>query len=75
MPFWDEPQTAWFKIPYVEGIVAALEKAFEAKRGVDEASIKFASDFEDGKIWSEKWQPFWSDYFAKQSDNSSSKSV
>jgi glycosyltransferase involved in cell wall biosynthesis len=75
MPFWDEPQTAWFKIPYVEGIVAALEKAYEAERGVDETSIKFASDFEDGKVWAEKWQPFWSDYFAKQSNNSSTESV
>lgn len=73
MPFWDEPQTAWFKIPFVESIVSALENAYKAERGVDEVSIKFASNFEDGKVWQEKWQPFWSDYFAKQSDSSSSK--
>lgn len=73
MPFWDEPQTAWFKIPVVEGIVQALEKAFEAERGVDETSIKFASDFEDAKVWQEKWQPFWSDYFAKKSNDTSTK--
>lgn len=73
MPFWDEPQTAWFKIPIVDNIVSALELAYQAERGVDEISVKFASDFEDGKVWQEKWQPFWSDYFAKQSDSSSSK--
>lgn len=73
MPFWDEPQSAWYKIPYVESIVQALESAYEAERGIDQTSIDFASQFEDGKIWQEKWQPFWKDYFAKQSDGSSSK--
>jgi hypothetical protein len=64
MPFWDEPQTAWFKIPSVDSIVQALEQAHEAPRGTDEQSIEFASQFDEGKLWLEKWQPFWSDYFA-----------
>jgi glycosyltransferase involved in cell wall biosynthesis len=72
-PFWDEPQSAWWKIPAIDSIVAALEEAYKAPRGVDEASLKFADNFEDKKIWQEKWLPFWSDYFAKQSDNSSSE--
>jgi glycosyltransferase involved in cell wall biosynthesis len=75
MPFWDEPQIAWFKIPFVDSIVNALELAYQAERGVDKTSIEFASQFEDEKVWSEKWQPFWSDYFAKQSNNSSTESV
>jgi glycosyltransferase involved in cell wall biosynthesis len=73
MPFWDEPQIAWFKIPFVDSIVNALEFAYLAERGVDKTSIEFASQFEDEKVWNEKWQPFWSDYFAKQSDSPSSK--
>jgi glycosyltransferase involved in cell wall biosynthesis len=73
MPFWDEPQSAWYKIPYVESIVQALEKAYEAERGKDQVSIDFASQFENNKVWQEKWLPFWKDYFAKQSDSSSSK--
>jgi glycosyltransferase involved in cell wall biosynthesis len=75
VPFWDEPQVAWFKTPSVDGIVQALELAYEAERGVDQTSIDFASNFEDSKIWQEKWQPFWTDYFAKQSNNSSTESV
>lgn len=73
VPFWDEPQASWFKIPFVDGIVEALEKAYQAPRGSDETSIKFASDFEDQKVWKEKWQPFFGDYFAKQSNSSRSK--
>lgn len=72
-PFWDEPQTAWFKIPNPESVAKALELAYEAPRGTDEVSIEFASQFEDGKVWREKWQPFWKDYFASKSDSSSSK--
>jgi glycosyltransferase involved in cell wall biosynthesis len=75
MPFWDEPQVAWFKIPSIDGIVQALELAYQAERGVDQTSIDFASNFEDSKIWEEKWQPFWTDYFAKQSNDSSTESV
>ena len=73
LPFWDEPQTAWFKIPLVEGIVSALEKAYEADRGINQASVEFASQFDDAKVYAEKWHPFLRDYFANKSDNSSSK--
>ena len=73
MPFWDEPQSAWFKIPFIESIVAALELSYQAERGIDKESIEFANNFADEKIWTEKWQPFWSDYFAKQSNSSGSK--
>jgi glycosyltransferase involved in cell wall biosynthesis len=66
MPFWDEPQTAWFKIPYVDSIVKALELAYEAPRGVDQESIRFASQFDDSKIWNEKWLPFWTEYFKQK---------
>jgi len=64
VPFWDEPQIAWFKMPLVDSIVKALELAYEAPRGVDQESIDFAAQFDEAKIWREKWEPFFRDYFA-----------
>jgi len=64
MPFWDEAQTAWYKVPIVESIVEALEKAYESDRGVSQSSIEFASQFEDKKVYAEKWEPFLRNYFA-----------
>lgn len=74
-PSWDEPQSAWWKVPNIDGIVGALEAAYDSPRGVDDVSLQFANDFEDQKVWREKWQPFWSDYFAKKSDDTSTESV
>lgn len=73
VPFWDEPQTAWFKAPNPESVSAALELAFEADRGVSKASVEFAQQFDDQKIWAEKWHPFLKDYFDSKSNDSSSK--
>lgn len=73
IPFWDEPQISWYKIPLVDSIVLALEQAYLAERGTDQVSIDFAAQFDEQRIWDEKWQAFWVDYFAKQSDSSSSK--
>lgn len=72
IPFWDEPQTAWFKMPIAESITAALEKSYEAPRGISQTSIEFASQFDDSKVWAEKWYPFLKDYFDKQPNDSSS---
>jgi glycosyltransferase involved in cell wall biosynthesis len=75
IPFWDEPQISWYKIPLVDSIVLALEQAYQAERGTDLVSIEFAKEFDERTIWNSKWHSFWTDYFAKQSNNSSSKSV
>lgn len=64
VPFWDEPQTAWFKMPAPDSVAKALELAYQAPRGVDQESIKFAAQFDEAKIWREKWEPFFRDYFA-----------
>lgn len=64
VPFWDEPQTAWFKLPLVDSIVKALSLAYEAPRGPDQESIDFAAQFDEAKIWREKWEPFFRNYFA-----------
>lgn len=56
-PFWDEAQKSWFMIPSVPGIVKALEAAYEAPRGVSEASVEFAKQFDVEHVWENHWLP------------------
>lgn len=56
-PFWDEPQKSWFMVPSVPGIVKALEGAYEAPRGVSEASVEFAAQFDVETVWEKHWLP------------------
>jgi glycosyltransferase involved in cell wall biosynthesis len=56
--FWDEPQSSFFMIPSVNGIVAALDKAYNAERGTSQKAIDFASQFDVEKVWNERWMPF-----------------
>jgi glycosyltransferase involved in cell wall biosynthesis len=56
-PFWDEPQKSWFTIPSVPSIVKALEAAYEAPRGVSEASVEFAKQFDVETVWEKYWLP------------------
>lgn len=62
-PLWDETQGAMWQVPFISSIVEALRLAAEAPRGVDEASIEFASQFEVEKVWQEKWLPFFKGFF------------
>jgi len=64
IPFWDEPQFAWFKIPHVDSIVEALEKAYAADRGTSETSRNFAMQFDADKVFKEKWLPFFQEFFS-----------
>ena len=65
IPFWDEAQASWFKIPSPESIAKALQLAYESERGVDQTSIDFAQQFELETVWQEKWLPFFKDYYAE----------
>jgi glycosyltransferase involved in cell wall biosynthesis len=56
-PFWDEAQKSWFTIPSVPSIVKALESAYEAPRGVSEASVEFAKQFDVETVWEKHWLP------------------
>jgi hypothetical protein len=56
--FWDEPQASFFMIPSVNGIVAALDKAYNAERGTSQQAIDFAKQFDVEKVWNENWMPF-----------------
>lgn len=57
-PLWDESQGSFFQIPNVNEIVKALELAYNAERGVNEESIKFAKQFDADRVWVEHWLPF-----------------
>lgn len=64
-PFWDEPQQAFYQIPLLSSIVAALELSYKAPRGISQKSIDFASEFDVERVWSWYWLPFLRDFFAK----------
>lgn len=62
-PFWDEAQSAFFQIPSVNKIVAALEEAYHADKGVSKEAVSFASQFDADLVWDTKWMPFLKDLF------------
>lgn len=62
-PLWDETQAAFYNIPLIDSVVQALELAYEADRGPDEASIEFAKQFDVERVWQDSWLPFWREVF------------
>jgi glycosyltransferase involved in cell wall biosynthesis len=63
-PQWDSGQDAWWQIPNVPSIVAALEEAYKLGKGRSQTAIDFASDFDVDKVWSKYWLPILRDTFA-----------
>lgn len=63
-PFWDEPQRAFYQIPFLGSITNALEEAYKADRGPSAASRRFALQFDVERVWEDYWQPFFTDYFS-----------
>jgi glycosyltransferase involved in cell wall biosynthesis len=63
-PQWDSGQEAWWQIPNVPSIVAALEEAYKLGKGRSQTAIDFASDFDVDKVWSKYWLPILRDTFA-----------
>lgn len=62
--FWDEPQQSFYKIPVISSIYSALEEAYKAERGVSQASVDFAKQFDVDTVWNWYWLPFLRDRFA-----------
>lgn len=56
-PLWDPAQQAWWGVPRVGAIVDALKQAYEAPRGVDEASVVFAAQYGADAVWEAQWVP------------------
>lgn len=57
-PFWDEAQSSFFQIPLVPSIVKALEEAYATERGVSQASVDFAKQFDADVVFDKYWKPF-----------------
>jgi glycosyltransferase involved in cell wall biosynthesis len=64
VPFWDEPQKAWWQIPLVDSIHSALVEAYKAPRGTSKVAREFASQFDAERVWKWGWLPFLREYFA-----------
>jgi glycosyltransferase involved in cell wall biosynthesis len=62
-PSWDSGQDAWWQIPNVPSIVAALEEAYKLGKGRSQVAIDFASDFDVDKVWAKYWLPILRDTF------------
>lgn len=56
-PQWDSAQKAWWMIPKVPSIVAALEAAYAKGKGRSVVSQEFAANFDVEKVWSDNWMP------------------
>ena len=56
-PFWDAGQHCWFNVPNVQGIVDALEQAYQRGRKKFPDTIAFAKDYDANKVYSEMWRP------------------
>jgi glycosyltransferase involved in cell wall biosynthesis len=63
-PFWDENQSSFFMVPFVQSIEDALRLAYKEPRGLSQASIDFAKEFDTAKVWNDKWLPFWTERFS-----------
>jgi len=56
-PFWDAGQHAWFNVPHVQGIVDALEQAYQRGKGEFPETVKFAKNYDADKVFTESWKP------------------
>lgn len=64
IPFYDNPQKAWYNIPIVPSIVQALELAYQADRGPSKFAMDFAKKFDVETVWRWHWLPFFRKFFA-----------
>jgi glycosyltransferase involved in cell wall biosynthesis len=56
-PTWDASQSSFWQVPLVPSIVAALEEAYKAERGVSKKSVEFAQQFDSETVWQNHWLP------------------
>lgn len=56
-PFWDHQQRSWFGTPNVRQIVAALESAYQAERGVSELAVAHGARYEADRVFEQFWVP------------------
>lgn len=54
---WDASQLAFWSVPLVSSIVAALEEAYKAPRGTSQVAVDFAKQFDVETVWDKYWIP------------------
>lgn len=62
-PFWNEAQGAFFQIPSVTKITAALEDAYHNARGHSDKAVEFAKQFDFDHVFQWRWMPFLKELF------------
>jgi glycosyltransferase involved in cell wall biosynthesis len=56
-PFWDAGQHSWFNVPLVQGIVDALEQAYQRGKGDFPDTVAFAKQYDADKVFTQSWKP------------------
>ena len=56
-PVWDAAQKAWWTIPSIPGIIAALEAAYERGQGRSQQAIDFAAQYDADLVYRKHWRP------------------
>ena len=56
-PLWDAPQSSWFHMPSVPGIVDALEQAYQRGRGRSQKAQDFAKAYNADTVFNDFWKP------------------
>jgi hypothetical protein len=64
-PLWDEPQGAFYMRPTLSSMVQALEAVYEQPRGISQANIDFAKQFEVEHVWDTYWLPFFMEFYGE----------
>lgn len=54
---WDASQMAFWSVPLVPSIIAALEEAYKAPRGTSQIAVDFAQQFDVETVWQNHWIP------------------
>jgi len=56
-PYWDIGQNAFYKMPFVGGIVEALENAYQNRQDTSTKARKFAEHYDHDVVFEQHWQP------------------
>jgi hypothetical protein len=57
-PWWDAPQSAWWNIPNVPSIVAALEEAYAKGRYRSAKQREHVKQYDADHVWDTLWRPY-----------------
>jgi hypothetical protein len=57
-PWWDAPQSAWWNIPNVPSIVAALEDAYAKGRYRSAKQREHVQQYDADHVWDTMWRPY-----------------